>query len=140
MNFPSLVTFGLGVSHPIPEVVMKHGLGLLAAVLLLPSCRDYDYYSRVSRTDGYVAGDQFARYGREQAQAVAIARKLAESHEAGPEAAVTYARSLPDVEDVVADSQGNWLTLRFKSGWRTAVTPLPDGKDPAQTSNLPTAK
>jgi hypothetical protein len=119
---------------------MNRGLGLLLAVFLLLSCRDYDYYSRVTGTDGYVAGDQFAKYGREQAQAVAIARKLATSHEEGAEAAIAYARSLPDVEDVVADSQGNWLTLRFKSGWRTAVTPLPDGKDPAETPNLPPTK
>ena len=115
-------------------------MALLLAVFLLPSCRDYDYYSRVSDSDGYVAGDQFARYGREQAQAVAIARKLAESREQGSEAAIAYARSLPDVVDVVADSQGNWLTLRFKSGWRTAVTPLPDGKSPAETPNLPSAQ
>jgi hypothetical protein len=140
MNFPSLITFGRGLPHSIPEVMMSRGLGLLLAVFLLPSCRDYDYYSRVSGGDGYVAGDQFARYGREQAQAVAIARKLAESREQGSEAAIAYARGLPDVVDVVADSQGNWLTLRFKSGWRTAVTPLPDGKSPAETPNLPSAK
>ena len=118
---------------------MNRGLGVLLAVLLLPSCRDYDYYSR-SDNDGYVAGDQYARYGREQAQSVAIARKLAESHEEGSEAAIAYARSLPDVVDVVADSQGNWLTVRFKSGWRTAVTPLPDGKSPTETPNLPPAR
>jgi len=119
---------------------MNRGLGVLLAVLLLPACRDYDYYSRVSDNDGYVAGDQYARYGREQAQSVAIARKLAESHEEGSEAAIAYARSLPDVVDVVADSQGNWLTVRFKSGWRTAVTPLPDGKSPTETPNLPPAR
>lgn len=119
---------------------MNRGLGLLLVVLLLPSCRDYDYYSRVSADDGYVAGDQFAKYGREQAQAVAVARKLAESREEGSEAAIAYARNLPDVVNVVADSQGNWLTLNFKSGWQTAVTPLPDGKSPAETPNLPSAK
>ena len=116
---------------------MNRRLGVLLAVLLIPACRDYDYYSRVSDDHGYVPGDQYARYGREQAQSVAIARKLAESPEEGSEAAIAYARSLPDVVDVVADSQGNWLTLRFKSGWRIAVTPLPDGKSPAETPNLP---
>jgi hypothetical protein len=140
MNFPSLVTFGRGMTPSIPEVVMNRGLGLLLAMLVLSSCRDYDYYSRASDTHGYIAGDQYARYGREQAQSVAIARKLAESREEGSEAAVAYARSLPDVVDVEADSQGNWLTLRFKSGWRTAVTPLPDGKNASETPNLPSAR
>jgi hypothetical protein len=133
------VTFGRGVTHSIPEDPMNRGLGVLLAVLLLPSCRTYDYYSRVSDETGYVSGDQYARYGREQAQSVAIARRLAESREDGLEAAVTYARSLPDVVNVVADPQGNWLTLSFKSGWRVAVTPLADGKSATETPNLPAA-
>jgi hypothetical protein len=118
---------------------MNCRFGVLLAVLLLPACRDYDYYSRVSADGGFVAGDQTARYGREQAQAVAIARKLAETRNDGTDSAVAYARGLPDVVDVVADSQGNWLTLSFKSGWRTAVTPLADGKSASETPNLPGA-
>ena len=114
---------------------------------MLPSCRTYDYYKRVSAEDGLVPGDQYARYGREQAQAVAIARRFAQAHEgASPEArarqieaGVAFARTQPDVVNVAADSQGHWLTLQFRSGWRTAVTPLDDGRSAAETPNLPAA-
>ena len=120
---------------------------VLLAVLLLPGCRAYDYDSRISRPDGFVPGDQFARYGREQAQAVAIARDLAAERQGSTpedrarqiEAAVAFARTQPDVADVLADSQAHWLTLRFRSGWRTAVTPLDDGREASETPNLPAA-
>jgi hypothetical protein len=124
---------------------MMRRFAVLLALVLLPSCRDYDYADRVSGSGGLMQGDQFARYGREQAQAVAIARQFASAHE-GPsleergrqvEAAAAFARNQPDVAEVVADSQGYWLTLRFRSGWRTAVTPLADGKSAADTPNLP---
>lgn len=118
---------------------MTRRFGVMLAVLLLPSCRSYEYYPRVSDGDGLVPGDQFARYGHEQAQAVSIGRRFAQTREEGTEAAVTYARSLPGVVDVVADSAGNWLTLSFRSGWRTAVTPLADGESAADTPNLPAA-
>lgn len=120
--------------------------GLLLTVLLMPACRTYDYYDRVTDEAGLVDGDQYARYGREQAQAVAIARQFAAAEEGSApeqrasqtEAAVAYARTLPDVTDAVADSQGHWLTLKFRSGWRVAVTPLDDGKSAAETPGLPT--
>ncbi len=116
---------------------MRLRIGVLLALLLLSSCRSYDYRSRVSGDGGLVPGDQYARYGREQAQSVAIARHFAQTGEV--EAAVSYARGLPDIVNVVADTQGNWLTLSFRSGWRTAVTPLADGKSAAETPNLPPA-
>ena len=56
---------------------MMRRAALLLAVVLAPACRSYDYHDRVSRNDGLTPGDQFARYGREQAQAVAIARQFA---------------------------------------------------------------
>lgn len=126
---------------------MMRRFAVVLAVLLLPSCRTYDYHGKVSDGGGLMQGDQFARYGREQAQAVAIARQFAAAHE-GPsleerarqaEAGAAFARSQPDVAEVVADTQGHWLTLRFRSGWRTAVTPLADGKSAADTPNLPGA-
>jgi hypothetical protein len=124
---------------------MMRYVALLLAVLLLPSCRDYDLQSRVAGEDGLVPADQFARYGREQAEKVAIARQFAAAAEGGSleertrqvETAATYARSLPDVADVVADSQGNWLNVQFRSGWLVAVTPVADGKSAADTPNLP---
>jgi hypothetical protein len=126
---------------------MMRRAALLLAVVLAPACRTYDYHDRVSGNDGLTPGDQFARYGREQAQAVAIARQFAaEGRGSSPEeqarrteAAMAYARNQPDVTGVVADSQGNFLTLQFRSGWRTAVTPLADGTDAAATPGLQAA-
>jgi hypothetical protein len=120
---------------------------MLLAVLLLLSCRPYDYQSRISDDDGLVPGDQFARYGREQAQKVAIARQFAAAGEGSSpeqrarqvERAIAYARTLPDVAGVVADPQGHWLNVQFRSGWQVAVTPLADGKSAAETPNLPPA-
>ena len=51
--------------------------------------------------------------------------------------AASYARTLPDVADVKADPLGLLLTVRFKSGWRTMITPLDDGKRGAETVGLP---
>lgn len=126
--------------------MMRRAAALLA-ILLLPACRSYDYYGKVSDSDGLTPGDQFARYGREQAEAVAIARQFAAERQGQSaedrarqiEAAVAFARTQPDVADVVADSQAHWLTLRFRSGWRTAVTPLADGTEASATPNLPAA-
>ena len=124
---------------------MMRRVAVVLAVLLLPSCRTYDYYAKVSDQAGLTPGDQYARYGREQAQAVAVARQFAAERQGGTaeerarqiEAAVAYARTQPDVAGAVADSQGNWLTLQFRSGWHTAVTPLADGKVAGETPNLP---
>ena len=126
---------------------MMRRAALLLGVLLAPACRGYDYHDRVSGDGGFTPGDQFARYGREQAQAVAVARQFAaedqgssaEERARQTEAAVAYARKQPDVTGVVADSQGNWLTLQFRSGWRTAVTPLADGTEAAATPGLQAA-
>ena len=35
-----------------------------------------------------------------------------------------------------ADSLGHRLTIQFKSGWRTMVNPIDDGKRGAETANL----
>lgn len=119
--------------------------GLVLLVLTLVSCRAYDLESRLTDQGGLVPADRFARYGREQAQETAIAREY--GHAAGgsaPEdliqqsdAAVKYARTLPDVADAGADPLGFRLTIRFKSGWLTMVTPIDDGKRGAETGGLP---
>ena len=121
---------------------------LFAIVILmtaLTSCRDYDLRSRLTDQDGLVPADQFAQYGREQAEEMAIAREFgvaikrssAEELAQQAEAASGYARTLPDLADVQADPLGYRLTLRFKSGWRTMVTPIEDGKRGAETVGLP---
>lgn len=124
---------------------MKLCFGLMLLVIGLVSCRDYDLEARLIDQDGLMPPDQYARYGREQAQEIAIAREFARADQGSApdqlirqaEAAAAYARSLPDVADVKADPPGRLLTVRFKSGWRTMVTPLDDGKRGAETQGLP---
>jgi hypothetical protein len=124
---------------------MRFPIVTLFMALLLASCRGYDLDDRLVDQDGLVPADQYAHYGREQAQEIAIAREFGHAHQgSSPEqlarqaqAAANYARSLPDVANVKADPQGLLLTVQFKSGWRTMIAPLNDGKRGAQTVGLP---
>jgi len=106
-------------------------LGLLAG---LSACRDYNLLRHVSNQAGLIPADQYARYGREQAIAVAIGREFARPYNSGPEAqadvAINYARNKfrADIVDMSADPKGNRLVVTFKSGWRTAIVPIADGK------------
>jgi hypothetical protein len=110
---------------------MKPCIGMLTLVVLLASCRDYDLRARLTDQDGLVPADQFARYGREQAQEMAIAREFGHRRD------TSYARSLADVVDASVDLQGSRQTIRFKSGWLTMVNPIDDGKRGAETAGLP---
>ena len=124
---------------------MKRFFGIVILMTSITSCRDYDLHSRLADQDGLVPADQFARYGREQAEEMAIAREFgvaitgssAEDLTQQAEVASRYARAFPDIADVQADPLGYRLTLRFKSGWRTMVTPIEDGKRGAETVGLP---
>jgi hypothetical protein len=124
---------------------MRFSIAILMPFLVLVSCRGYDLDDRLVNQDGLVPPDQYSRYGREQAQEIAIAREFGHAHQgSSPEqlarqaqAAVNYARTLPDVVNVKADPQGLLLTVQFKSGWRTMVAPLDDGKRGAETVGLP---
>jgi hypothetical protein len=117
---------------------------VLLVVLPVVSCRSYDYYSRLSSQKGLTPPDQFARYGHEQAEAVAIAREFGKAYQGNTpdafakqaQAAMSYAKTLPDVVDVTPDPLGNRLTIRFKSGWREAVNPVDDGKKGSDTPGL----
>ncbi|SRR6266540_4745118 len=120
-------------------------LAMLALLVGSAACRTYEAYPRLTSQKGLVPADQFAAYGREQAEAVAIGRELAAAHKGeSPEAlsraataAAAYAKSLPDVVDVTPDAAGHRLTVRFKSGWRAAVVPIADGKRGADTPGIP---
>src|SRR5688500_11303925 len=126
---------------------MIRGSAALCALLALSACRGYDYQSRIADPDGLVPGDQMARYGREQAQAVAIARAFAAARDgdspdalaAQADSATTYASTLPDVVDAVADPLSHRLTVRFRSGWIDGIVPLDDGRAAAETPGLPGA-
>ncbi len=124
---------------------MNRTVAALLALAVLGACRDYKQYPKLSSQDGYIPADQYARYGREQAQQVAIAREFAAAYQGdAPDqlarqaaAAVAYATKLPDVKSVVADPLGYRLTVEFASGWRVAVLPIDDGKRGAETPGLP---
>lgn len=124
---------------------MIRSFGVVLLVVTLVSCRGYDLESRLTDQGGLVPADRFARYGREQAQETAIAREYGHAADGSApedliqraEVAVRYARTLPDVADAAADPLGFRLTIRFKSGWLTMVTPIDDGKRGAETGGLP---
>lgn len=124
---------------------MSRSLAALLLLLLLGACRDYALYPRLAGQNGLVPPDRYARYGREQAQHVAIGREFAAAHRGDSpearvrqaEAAVAYARTLPDVQEVTADPLGYRLNVTFRSGWRVAVLPIDDGKRGAETPGLP---
>ena len=123
---------------------MNRRIGVWLAALALASCRDYQYESKLADEHGLVPPDQYARYGTEQAEAVAIAREFGHAHQGdSPEAlarqadaAIAYAKTLPDVATIGADPLGHRLTIQFKSGWRLGVPPIDDGKRGAETPGL----
>lgn len=115
---------------------MTRRLGLCLAALALASCRSYDYESRLVEQHGLVPPDQFARYGHDQAEAVAIGREFGRTGRA--DSAMAYARTLGDVSDISADPLGYRLTVLFKSGWRTGIAPIDDGKRGPETAGLGT--
>ena len=122
----------------------RAALAVLTA-LAAGACRPYDNYSPVVSEDGLVPAAQFARYGREQAEVVAIGRSFAEQRmtddetglKAQANAAGCYARRFPDVVDVVPDPLGHRLTVQFKSGWRVGIVPIADGVHPDSTPGIP---
>src|SRR3954449_11808979 len=115
---------------------MRISVGALLIAGSLLACRDYDLSDRLVNQDGLVPADQYARYGREQAQEIAIAREFAQAHRGSSpadlaqqaETAGKYARSLPDVANVKADPLGLLLTVQFKSGWGAVIVSLNDGE------------
>jgi len=125
---------------------MNPRTGAWLALLALVSCRDYEYQPKLIDQHGLVPPDQFARYGAEQAEAVAIGREFGRADQGeSPEAlarqaaaAMAYATTLPDVAEVGADPLGHRLTIRFKSGWRLGVPPIEDGKSGAETPGIRT--
>ncbi len=124
---------------------MRRLVGCLALAALLAGCPTYDRYGKLADQGGMMPADAFAGYGPEQAERIAIGRALARAHTGTTRedfqkqvgAAVEYAKKMPDVVDVKADSAAYFLTVTFKSGWRVAVLPVDDGKAPEATPGLP---
>ena len=124
---------------------MYRVLGIVCLAVAATGCRTYDRYSRVTDDDGLVPAEVFARFGTEQAQAVAIGRALATGYTGSDSAGVTrqveqaanYAKGLPDVLEVQADPAAWLLTVTFRSGWKKAIVPIHDGVAADQTPGLP---
>ena len=111
---------------------MKRSALTFLALFAFVSCRHYDIQDHVSNQDGLLPADQFAAYGREQAIAIAIGREFGRPYNSGLGApariAIAYSKQFPDVVDIQADSLGHRLQVRFRSGWRTGIVPIDDGK------------
>ena len=83
---------------------------IVALSVLLAGCRKYDLESRLRNQDGLISADQYAHYGKEQAEAAAIGRSLGrmtggdtpEALAQQADSAMKYARTFPDVADIVA--------------------------------------
>lgn len=124
---------------------MTRALAVLTLTFALTACPTYHEYPKLTDQDGLLPADQYARYGAEQAQAMAIGREYAHFHasdaraglQAAAESTMAYARTLRDVEHITADSLGHRMTIEFRSGWRTMVNPIDDGKRGSETVNLP---
>ena len=123
---------------------MRRGFAVLIALAGLGACRSYDGYSPLANESGLIPAARYARYGPEQAAAVAIGRSLAQWYGGETaEARITqtikaaeYARTVRGVVSAVPDSLGYRLTVTFQSGWRTAIVPIPDGIRPETPSLL----
>ena len=119
---------------------MRRSLFLTALVAAV-ACRPQQRAQYLANQDGLLPADRFAMYGPEQAEAIAIGRELGAAHgmsrDAQVQAAIDYARKQPDVVDIVADTIGTRLQVKFKSGWIKGVVPIDDGKHGAETANLP---
>jgi crotonobetainyl-CoA:carnitine CoA-transferase CaiB-like acyl-CoA transferase len=116
----------------------------LPLLLGLAACRTYDSYAPVADQAGLIPAARFARYGREQADLVAIGRSLAAwKMTSAPDDLVRqaaqarcFALRLPEVDRVDPDPQGHRLTVTFKSGWRAGVVPVTDGVEPSATPGI----
>ena len=51
--------------------------------------------------------------------------------------AVAFAKTMPDVVDVKADTLAYFLTVQFKSGWRAVVLPIATARRRGDTPGLP---
>lgn len=106
----------------------------LLLVPILAACPSYDAEPYLSTEKGLMDADEWAKYGPEQAAAVAIGREFGKD---GATKAAEHARALASVDSVTVDSLGHRLVVHFKSGWDAQVTPIRDG-GPRRTAAAPT--
>jgi len=120
----------------------------LSLLFVLAACPSYDRYGYVTSQKGLMAPDEYAKYGPEQAIAVAVGREFAkgfggnnaEGFAKQADAALGYAKKFSQIRTATADTLGHRLVLTFADGWSTQVTPITDGKSGDETANLPKGK
>ena len=123
---------------------MRRLVPLILAMSMV-ACRSYDRYAYVSSDKGLLPPDTYAKYGPEQAIAVAIGREYGKDHSGSSAAdygkqadsAMAYGKQFPQVKSITADSIGFRLVVTFQDGWTTQVTPITDGKRGDETAGLP---
>ena len=114
---------------------MKRRLSLCLAALALMSCRSYDYESKVTNQHGLVPADQFARYGHDQAEAIAIGREFGRTGRADSAMAYAHVRS----GTWPTSPRTRWATgspCSSRAGGEPASLPIDDGKRGAETPGL----
>jgi hypothetical protein len=114
------------------NTTMRHLVPLVLAATLV-ACPTYDSYPYVSSQDGLMDADEWAKYGPDQAVAVAIGRAFGQQDAAG---AIEYAKKFPQVVGIEADSLGHRLVVSFADGWKAQVTPITDGKNGDETAGI----
>jgi hypothetical protein len=105
----------------------------IIALALLAGCPSYDPYPYLSSDSGLMDADEWAKYGPDQARAVAIGRAFAQEDAEG---AVTYSRKFDTVKSIEVDSLGHRIVVEFSSGWKAQVTPIDDGKNGDETPGI----
>jgi hypothetical protein len=127
---------------------MRRVIPWILVAAALTACPSYDRYQYVSSEKGLISPDAYAKFGPDQAIAMAIGREFGKAYagrdsadfakQAG--AAVEYAHKFSQVKGVVADTLGYRLAVTFTDGWTTQVTPSTDGKRGDETVGLPKGK
>ena len=127
---------------------MRRLLPLPLLALTLMGCPSYDNYAPRGLAEGAGAARPVCplrpRTGRRRSpsrgsSAYAYQGDTPADYGAQAAAGVAYARTMPDVVNVTPDSLGHRLTIQFKSGWRTAVDPIADGRRGSETPGVPAA-
>ncbi len=111
--------------------MMRRLLVLAGALIVAAACRTYQNYPPLAEQDGLIPADQWAAYGAEQAQAVAIGRAFGDAYggigteaRARQVAAAVAAAESAGAQVVEVDTAGYRVTVRFASGWVKAILPI----------------
>lgn len=105
----------------------------LLLVSTLAACPSYDAEPYVSSDKGLRDADTWAKYGTEQAMAVAIGREYG-AHDA--KTAAEYGKKFAQVDSIEVDTLGYRMVVHFKDGWAAQVNPIKDGKTGDETPGL----